>query len=142
MIEHLKAGILEADTMDKPLSIAIFDIDDFKRVNDNKGHIVGDNVLVDTADIIKRNIRESDLVGRYGGEEFMVIYSNTDIEKAKYISDRIRKSIEIFSFSEGVKITISGGVKQYAGEDISELIHLADVNLYKAKNNGKNQIVI
>lgn len=141
LIERLKAGILDLKVTNNPLSIVIFDIDDFKKVNDSKGHVFGDRILVETAKIIKSSVRDADVVGRYGGEEFMVIYSDTDLKKAQTISDRIRQSIETFSFSEGIRITISGGVKQYDGEETSELIHLADMNLYKAKNKGKNQVV-
>jgi len=141
LIEYLKTEISNTGRTNKPLSVAIFDIDDFKKVNDTKGHVYGDQVLVDVAEIIKNNIRDTDFAGRYGGEEFMVIFSDMDLIKAHNISERIRSTVENFSFAEGLKITISGGVKQYEGEDVSELIHASDMNLYKAKNNGKNQII-
>ncbi|MDR7855196.1 sensor domain-containing diguanylate cyclase [Tissierella sp.] len=141
IIEHLQDSILNAKITKAPLSIAIFDIDDFKNVNDIKGHIFGDQVLVDVAAIIKRSIRDTDFGGRYGGEEFMVIFSNTDLVTASKIAERIRKSIADNDYADGMKVTISGGVKQYKGEDFKDFIHEADKNMYQAKNNGKNQIV-
>lgn len=141
LIEYLKAGIVEANRTGSSLSIAIFDIDDFKKVNDNKGHVYGDQVLVDVASIIKSSIRGTDLAGRYGGEEFMVIFPSTTLIVAKKVSERIRKTIENYKFVDGLRITISGGVGQYNNETISELVHSADMNLYRAKRNGKNQIV-
>lgn len=141
LAEYLKANISDANRTNNPLSVAIFDIDDFKKVNDSKGHIYGDQVLIDVAANIKNSIRISDVAGRYGGEEFMVIFPNTDLETATKISERIRQAIESYSFVDGLKITISGGIKEYEREDMTELINLADKNLYKAKKNGKNQIV-
>lgn len=141
LIENLKAEIAEANRTDRPLSIAVFDIDDFKKVNDNKGHVYGDQVLVDVASIMKENIRETDFAGRYGGEEFMLIFPNTALKVACKISERIRQAVENFTFVDGLKITVSGGVSQYINETITEFIHSADTGLYKAKTNGKNQIV-
>lgn len=141
LIEHLKAAIAEADRTSSPLSIAIFDIDDFKKVNDSKGHVYGDQVLVDVASIIINSIRVTDFAGRYGGEEFMVIFPNTTLSVSSKISERIRQTVEAYNFADGLKITISGGVSQYNNETITELVHSADTRLYTAKRNGKNQIV-
>ena len=141
LMQLLEAETAEVSQSAKPLSIAIFDIDDFKKVNDSLGHVYGDQVLVDVASIIKNNIRETDLAGRYGGEEFMVIFPNTILSAAHKISERIRQAVEEHNFIDGLKITISGGVGQYNNEMITELVHSADTNLYAAKRNGKNQIV-
>lgn len=141
LFEKLKAEISDADNRSKTLSVAILDIDDFKKINDTRGHVYGDKVIVDVANIINRNIRDTDFAGRYGGEEFLVIFPNTDITKAKKIAERIRKAVEEHEFIEGIRSTISGGVKQYMDENLMELIHSADINLYKAKKNGKNQVV-
>jgi diguanylate cyclase (GGDEF)-like protein/PAS domain S-box-containing protein len=141
LIEHLKAEIAEANRTSSPLSIAIFDIDDFKKVNDSKGHVYGDQVLVDVASIIKKSIRCTDFAGRYGGEEFMVIFPNTTLSVASRISERIRQAVEDYNFVNGLRITISGGVSQYNNEKITEFVHSADTKLYSAKRNGKNQIV-
>lgn len=138
LIEHLKAGMVDTDRTAAPLSIAIFDIDNFKRVNDTKGHVIGDQVLVSLAAILKKVVRESDYIGKYGGEEFMVIFYDTDLSVAEKVSERIRQAIDSFGFAEGLKITISGGVSQYHGETMTELIQSADFKLYSAKKNGKN----
>ena len=119
----------------KHLSVAMFDMDDFKKINDTKGHVYGDKVLFEVAAILDGSIRDSDLAGRYGGEEFMVIFSDADAQKAAGIAERIRASIEKKFIGEDLKITVSGGIKQYQGEELTDLIKAADENLYKAKNN-------
>lgn len=141
LIEHLKMEIAEYNRSGKTMSIAMFDVDNFKKVNDTKGHVFGDKVLVDIANILQQSIRGTDIAGRYGGEEFVVVLSNANTNNAGIAAERIRKSVERFDFGEGMKITISGGVKEYQGEEIPEFINAADVNLYKAKQQGKNQIV-
>lgn len=141
LTEHLKSEIAEADRTNNPLSIAIFDLDNFKKINDSKGHIYGDQVLVTVAEIIKNNIRESDLAGRYGGEEYMVVFSEADLQIATRIAERIRAAVEKHLFLEGISVTISGGVKQYQGENLTAFIDQADKNLYEAKRSGKNQVV-
>lgn len=141
LIEHLKSEMVEADRTGAPLSIAIFDIDNFKKVNDTRGHVAGDRVLLDLASIIKRVVRGSDFTGRYGGEEFMVIFRDTELSIADKASERIRLAVEKNEFAEGLRVTISGGVSQYDGEAMTEFIHSADVKLYMAKKNVKNRIV-
>lgn len=141
LIERLKAEMTEASRTSRPLSIAIFDIDDFKRVNDTKGHVYGDGVLVDVAAILKNSIREADFVGRYGGEEFMVVFPNTPLQLATGVSERIRETVKNHRFLDEMRITISGGVIQYSNEDLTEFIHTVDTCLYHAKRCGKNQIV-
>lgn len=139
--EKLKSEISYSSKMIKPLSVAIFDIDDFKKINDSKGHVYGDKVIVGIANIINKSIRDTDFVGRYGGEEFIVIFPNTDLANASKIAERIRKSVEENEFVEGLKTTISGGVKQYSGENLMDFVNFADMNLYEAKKRGKNKIV-
>lgn len=142
LIEHLNEELSAAMMKKTPLAVALFDIDDFKKVNDSKGHLCGDSVLIEIADILQRSVRQSDMVGRYGGEEFMIIFSKTDGNDAYMVSERIRKTIEQNCFEEGIRVTISGGIKEYAGESLTEMIEGADANLYKAKGAGKNKIVI
>lgn len=141
LIAYLGAGMLTARRTDTPLSVAMFDIDNFKSINDSRGHAYGDRILIDVAAIIKKNAKASNLAGRYGGEEFLVIFPNSDLPKALKISEQIRQSIESHVFAGDVKITISGGVVLYNDEDLVELIDLADKKLYEAKKKGKNQIV-
>ena len=141
LIEYLNKGILYSTSTKSPLSIAMFDIDDFKRVNDCFGHVYGDQVLIDIAAIIKNGIRDTDLVGRYGGEEFMVVFTGADLGTAAKIAERIRKMVEKHLFAQNINVTISGGVKSHEGEKLMDFIHEADKNLFEAKRLGKNQII-
>lgn len=141
LMECLKVEISIANMNGDPLSIVFFDVDDFKEVNDTKGHVAGDQVLIEIASLITKNIRESDMAGRYGGEEFLVILPNTNLETAVNAAERIRQAIAASSsFVDNLKLTISGGVSEYHGESLTELIQKAVTNLYAAKKNGKNQI--
>lgn len=131
------------DTLNKKLklSIAIFDIDKFKNVNDTKGHVFGDKVISKVASLIEGNIRTLDSVGRYGGEEFLVVFPNTDKRNALSVCERIRNEVKNFDFGEDVRITISGGLSEYNGENIKEFIDSADKRLYEAKNTGRDKVV-
>lgn len=140
-MEFLKMEVERKFRDKEDLSIAIFDIDDFSKVNDNKGHIIGDKVLIQVANIMTKSVRDTDFIGRYGGEEFIVIYPKTNLKDAIATSDRIRKAVEEYCFEEDVRITISGGVYQYHGEELVEFINKADEKLYKAKKLGKNKII-
>ena len=141
IMEFLKMEVERKFRDKEDLSIAIFDIDDFSKVNDNKGHIIGDKVLIQVANIMTKSVRDTDFIGRYGGEEFIVIYPKTNLKDAIATSDRIRKAVEEYCFEEDVRITISGGVYQYHGEELVEFINKADEKLYKAKKLGKNKII-
>lgn len=123
------------------LCIAIFDIDNFKKINDTMGHIFGNAVLAGIADIIQESIRKTDLAGRYGGDEFMVIFTNTELGAAQSIAERIRQAVSETAFTKELRVTISGGVIEYNGESFTDLIHFADLNLYRAKGHGKNRII-
>lgn len=141
ILDHLKKEMDRSIQTGEPLSVLMLDIDDFKKVNDQYGHVLGDSVLADVAGIISRSIRDQDTAGRYGGEEFLVVFSNTDATAAAKVANRILKDIEAHSFQENVRITISGGVGQSEGENMPELIDKADKKLYEAKRRGKNRIV-
>jgi diguanylate cyclase (GGDEF)-like protein len=122
------------------LSYAMFDIDDFKKVNDTYGHQIGDQVLKTIGDIIKKNIREMDIGVRYGGEELGVIFPKIDKKRAVSIAERIRKNIEVL-FKKDWNVTISCGIADsHDKKDVDSLINAADEALYKAKNSGKNQV--
>ena len=124
-------------------SIIILDIDNFKTVNDTLGHSIGDQVLKEFAKILKSNIRATDFLGRWGGEEFIIVCSNIRKDKAFKVAQELRKKIENHNFPKNLKLTASMGISEY-NEDISfdELFILADRALLKAKDNGKNQVVI
>lgn len=128
-----------------PLTLIMIDIDHFKKVNDNYGHQCGDEVLKLASNIIKRNIRQSDAFIRFGGEEFAVIMPNTDVAEGLIIAERIREAIDQTDFTynnEHIHFTISIGVSIYGGEDVEHFIEKTDNALYKAKENGRNQIAI
>ena len=141
IMEELENRMVESSMKKSPLCIAMFDIDHFKRINDTKGHVFGDQILTKVADIIKRTLRGVDSVGRYGGEEFLVVLPNTDAANGVFVADRIRKRIEDHDFGDGFCVTVSGGVKLYSGEDRSRLIEGADQNLYAAKESGRNRVI-
>ena len=126
-----------------PFCLLLFDIDDFKRVNDRFGHHAGDKVLVGISEIITANIRDDDIFARWGGEEFVVLLSRIDIDTATELAERLRKAIEANQFSEAGHITISIGLVQYRrGEPIEELMKRVDEKMYQAKREGKNRVSI
>lgn len=127
----------------KEFSVIILDLDLFKSVNDTYGHNVGDNVLIETAKILRSNIRKNDKFGRWGGEEFLIICPETNTDKALYVSEKLRKAIETHKFLFVSKQTSSFGVATYKnGDTIEGLINRADKGLYKAKENGRNRIEV
>ncbi len=126
----------------KPLSFILVDIDHFKQVNDTHGHQVGDYVLKTTADLIAKNIRKSDMLGRYGGEEFLIVCPDTNGESAMILAEKLRKTIFEYDFETVGQKSISLGVAELATHECAdELIKRADGALYEAKNTGRNQAV-
>lgn len=147
LVRCLEEEMASAIITRKPLSCVIMDVDDFKRYNDTWGHPEGDGVLKSLAGIIKTEIREHDAGCRYGGEEFMVIFVNSTAEDAKGAAERIRTTFAENRFcpEEGtfVSVTISMGLAQFIpGEAFTDFIQRADQALYRAKKQGKNQVVI
>jgi diguanylate cyclase (GGDEF)-like protein len=123
------------------LSLVMFDIDHFKKINDTYGHDVGDVTLIDLVKLVQKNIRETDIFVRWGGEEFMLLLIDTDLENAKLMTEKIRKKIELFSFKEIDRLTCSFGITQLNNKDTKEsIIKRVDEVLYDAKNNGRNRI--
>jgi two-component system cell cycle response regulator len=124
------------------VSLILYDIDDFKKVNDTYGHNIGDEVLKNIAKISTENVREHDSITRWGGEEFIVLLPETDIDGATQVAQKIRESIEEYEDSETPQITSSFGVVQLEYEDTKEsFIKRADDALYEAKKTGKNKVV-
>ena len=124
-----------------PFSLAMLDIDYFKNINDTYGHYVGDVVLKDLTKIIEKNIREVDSVGRWGGEEFMLLLDNTTTKEAVFVAEKIRTIIEKTLMAGHYNITVSIGVSQYTTpENKSILLQKVDNALYEAKENGRNQV--
>lgn len=128
----------------KPITAMMLDIDHFKRVNDTYGHQAGDKVIQALASVIKRCVRETDLAGRYGGEEFAIILTDTQEEGAEKVAERIRKQAEdtlVEHEGQQISFTVSLGLAEYSGECTSSMawLELADQALYDAKQNGRNQ---
>jgi diguanylate cyclase (GGDEF)-like protein len=129
------------------MSLLMIDIDHFKSVNDQYGHPVGDIVLRDVARLMREALRTVDSLGRYGGEEFMVILPHTPWEEALKLAERLRQTVadHVFKVSgASVKVTISVGAASYPSETVdspSALIREADVRLYRAKELGRNRVV-
>ncbi|MGE8204679.1 GGDEF domain-containing protein [Heyndrickxia sp. NPDC080065] len=141
---YMEKTIPFSQRVKSPLILIILDIDHFKMVNDNNGHLCGDEALKHISEIIKHNVRNSDAYVRFGGEEFAIISSNTNLDEGQIIADRIREAVEQSYFTyknEHIHITISIGVALYDGGKLEEFIEKADQALYRAKENGRNQVV-
>lgn len=122
-------------------SVILLDIDKFKSVNDTYGHQVGDTVLVQTAQLLSKHLRKTDTLGRWGGEEFMIICSQTDEKGALNLAEALRSAMEKFEFDIVKNKTASFGVSEYKiGEDIDELLKRCDDALYQSKENGRNKV--
>ena len=148
MARHLDSLISNAQRSNKALAFLIMDIDHFKSVNDTHGHDIGDEVLREFANRISANIRGIDLACRYGGEEFVVVMPDTDVDFAYTIAERLRKSvettpIEISRMPNALKVTISIGIAASLGGDdnADKLLHRADQALYRAKREGRNRVI-
>ncbi|MBN1622222.1 MAG: diguanylate cyclase [Endomicrobiales bacterium] len=150
--ERMVSEILRSRNHNLDLSVLILDVDHFKKFNDTYGHVAGDSVLRQIANILRNSLRETDLISRYGGEEFAVIMLQTRVNEAKKIADVIRRNIEkekfylpVESFQPiQVRVTISIGVSGLNDkiENIDNLLELADKALYKAKNKGRNRVEV
>lgn len=145
-MEYFSKEFARAIRYGHPLSFVIFDIDFFKQVNDKMGHLVGDRVLVHVAQVMQKGMRQCDVIGRYGGEEFTLFLPETPLRGAVPYAERIRKQIEATEFEETGqihKLTVSGGIAghpEQQPESVDDLLRKADEALYKAKANGRNRI--
>jgi diguanylate cyclase (GGDEF)-like protein len=144
---QLELEIARTNRYGSTFSLILFDIDNFKQLNDTYGHQAGDDVLQELAAILKSASRETDIVVRYGGEEFIVILPNTPEEDTMHLADRIRALVESKLFlphhANSPHITLSGGIASYpaTAPDAKSLLYAADTALYSAKSSGKNRIV-
>jgi diguanylate cyclase (GGDEF)-like protein len=141
--ETFVTEIERAKRYNTPLSVIILDVDHFKSVNDTYGHQIGDRLLVELADILRVNIRSSDFPGRWGGEEFLVICPQTDLDGVKAVAEKLRAAIASHDFPSVGNKTSSFGVATYQiGESADELMARADAALYRAKENGRNRVEV
>lgn len=141
--QYLKKKMEEAEQTGSSLAVILMDIDNFKQVNDHYGHIVGDRVLSTVAKLMKSTVRETDLIGRWGGEEFMIICPHTMLDEAIKIADRLRQTIEQHPFPIVQQKTCSFGISCFQqGDTVEQLVSRADKALYHAKQNGRNRVEV
>jgi len=141
MEEAIVIALEEHQNAQKPMCALMIDIDHFKEINDTRGHQIGDKVLISIAEIIEHNVRTSESVYRYGGEEFLVIAKDMSLSDAERLAERLRKFVEEESFDNEVNVTISIGIAELKiTHGTHGWLQEADRALYKAKNNGKNCI--
>jgi diguanylate cyclase (GGDEF)-like protein len=132
---------------EEPVAVLLADVDHFKKVNDTHGHLIGDDVLRGLASALRQQVRETDIVGRFGGEEFVVLLPNTEAEEACRIAERMRRSagvVKVLAAGTIVGVTISVGVAALGrhGGDLFELLAAADLALYRAKNTGRDRVCL
>ena len=143
LMEHLKAETARADRLEHALTVVLVDVDRFKAVNDAYGHEAGDKVLMRIANAIRDGVRDYDLCGRWGGEEFMIIMPEAAADDGAHVVERMRLAIaeiEMIADGEPVRISASFGIAQRRrGEHISDTINRADAALFDAKRNGRNR---
>jgi len=145
--EHI-LGLWIKNRRHDPFCLVFFDIDNFKNVNDTYGHKAGDEVLVKTVNVVSSKIRDDDIFARWGGEEFVVLFREVNIDMGKELAERLRKAVENNPCGEAGKITISLGAVQYHrsennenNESIEDFVKRADEKMYEAKKAGKNRVV-
>ena len=140
--KELKKEINRVERYENKLSLIMFDIDHFKKVNDNYGHDVGDRVLIEMTNIVNEKIRKTDIFARWGGEEFMILTPNTSLSFAIKLAERIRENIEQKKIEKVNQITCSFGVTKYKEkDDFDSFTKRVDDALYQAKENGRNQVI-
>ena len=142
-LELIKKNSYRSKRYNEHLSLMIFDIDFFKKINDTYGHGVGDHVLKSLVRVVFENIRQEDLLARWGGEEFIILMPQTSLKSAFDLAERLRKNIEKYEFPKVGRVTVSLGLAEFSSkDDIESFIKRADDALYTAKGNGRNRVEI
>jgi len=144
-MERLQEEIRRSQMRKMEMAVLMIDVDHFKGINDNYGHLTGDQVLREISEIIKQNVREIDIAGRFGGEEFCIVLPDTGLEGAQYVAERIRtttQAADIKAYDAIVNVTLSIGIAIYPkdAKKLDELIDKSDWSLYKAKKRGRNRV--
>lgn len=144
VIELLEHELRQARRYRRDLSVAVVDLDHFKRINDDHGHLMGDRILIAAVEALCRSVRDTDLVGRYGGEEFLLVFPNTDATGAREVAERCRRTIAEARVGT-VSVTASIGIASQSttgGRGVDDLIHAADAALYEAKEAGRDRVAL
>ena len=142
-IDSLSRKLYDSNRYFWPLSLFMFDVDNFKEINDNFGHVFGDKVLAKIGEILKTGMRKTDYAGRYGGDEFLILFTNASKDVAFNLAEKIRNAIKEVEFEEHpeVKVTISGGLLENVNDiNPDSFINKVDKMLYKAKKNGRDRV--
>ncbi|MDX1377819.1 MAG: GGDEF domain-containing protein, partial [Anaerolineales bacterium] len=147
IIVDLQEEVIRSNRYGTPLSLSLLDLDHFKNINDNYGHTTGDEALRSVAARLREQIRHPDTIGRYGGEEFLIVLPNSEINAAAEQAERLCQTIrnlQVEANGYSFKVTISIGVAQYrvGDENWEQFLHRADETLYKAKDMGRDQWVV
>ncbi|NRF65858.1 GGDEF domain-containing protein [Aquincola sp. S2] len=141
MGERLHAALAAARRHAEPVTVALIDVDHFKRINDGHGHAAGDRVLVQLGRLLAADLRASDQLGRWGGEEFLLVCGHTRSSAGIELAERLRNSVAAFAFGHGARVTVSIGVAQVeSGDDADAVLARADAALYRAKDAGRNRV--
>jgi len=145
LFEALEKELIRARRYERELSLVIFDIDFFKRINDQYGHLAGDHVLRELARVVQERIRRDEVFARYGGEEFVIVLPETGLGGARALAEDLRERVATHAFvfqGERIPVTISIGCAQLTKDDraATELIQRADEKLYEAKRSGRNRV--
>ena len=149
-MERLGDEMKRARRYEHALSLLMFDLDQFKAINDAHGHVVGDRILREFSELMLRTARETDIVARYGGEEFAVLLTHTTAIQAERLANRIRRATEHHEFQKiqngGIRVTASAGVATFPVNDRiaqpEDLVQAADDAMYRAKNSGRNRTIV
>jgi diguanylate cyclase (GGDEF)-like protein len=141
--KRLSEEINRSDRSGAPVTFMMLDVDEFKSYNDRYGHPAGDEALEVIGHVLRENLRGADVAARYGGEEFSVLLPETSVEEAEAIAERIRRHVEVTKFPKR-KVTVSIGIAPLGGNigTVKELVSAADVALYEAKRDGRNNVKI
>jgi diguanylate cyclase (GGDEF)-like protein len=144
----LDRELVRAQRLNSSMSVLFLDLDSFKKVNDHHGHLLGSKILVELAGLLKGAVRKVDAVARYGGDEYIVVLTDTNSKGAMIVAERIRLMVEEHTFTESegfpIKLTVSIGVASYPEHGVSkvELLHLADEAMYRGKYGMKNIVYV
>lgn len=141
--QQTRRRVVEAERYQKRLALVMLDLDFFKEINDTHGHGTGDEVLMELAQLLRRETRQSDVICRFGGDEFLILLTETNLNEARKMTRRILGAIERCSFSGGEPLSVSGGIAVYPqdGADLDSLLEQADRCLYTAKERGRCRVV-